>query len=109
MAGLTQSYFCGASSEPIIYETIGNYFESIVEKYPDTGPLLPAMGYGEEQIKDLEETIANTPADLVLIGTPIDLRRVVEIKHPSQRVLYELQEIGRPTLGEILKKKFGAS
>jgi predicted GTPase len=78
-------------------------------KYPTIGALLPAMGYSEEQIRDLEETIANTPADLVLIGTPIDLRRVVEIKHPSQRVLYELQEIGRPTLREILQKKFGAS
>jgi predicted GTPase len=78
-------------------------------RYPSIGALLPAMGYGEEQIKDLEETIANTPADLVLIGTPIDLRRVVEIKHPSQRVLYELQEIGRPTLKEILQEKFGAS
>jgi predicted GTPase len=76
------------------------------EKYPATGPLLPAMGYGEDQRRDLQETIANTPADLVLVGTPIDLRRVVEIKQPSQRVGYELQEIGRPTLVEILHKHF---
>jgi predicted GTPase len=76
-------------------------------KYPTTGPLLPAMGYGAEQTRDLEETIANTPADLVLIGTPIDLRRVVNIQQPSQRVSYELQEIGQPTLAEILKAKFG--
>lgn len=79
------------------------------EKYPDTGALLPAMGYGEEQTKDLQETIANTPADLVLIGTPIDLRRVVEIRQPSQRVRYELQEIGQPTLVEILQDRFGGS
>ncbi len=77
------------------------------EKYPAIGPLLPAMGYGAEQIKDLEETIANTPADMVIVGTPIDLRRVLDIRQPSQRVGYELQEIGRPTLEEILHEKFG--
>ena len=84
---------------------------SIVEtfaKYPTTGPVLPAMGYGAEQTRDLEETIANTPADLVLIGTPIDLRRVVNIQQPSQRVSYELEEIGQPTLAEILRAKFGS-
>jgi predicted GTPase len=78
------------------------------DKYPSTGALLPAMGYGDEQIHDLQETIANTPADLVLIGTPIDLRLVVDIRQPSQRVLYELQEIGQPTLEEILKDKLGS-
>jgi predicted GTPase len=78
------------------------------EKYPTIGPLLPAMGYGDEQIKDLEETIANTPADMVIVGTPIDLRRVVDIRQPCQRVRYELQEIGRPTLEEILREKFGS-
>jgi predicted GTPase len=76
------------------------------EKYPDIGVLLPAMGYGEEQVKDLEETIAKTPADLVIVGTPIDLQRVIKIKQPSQRVRYELQEIGKPTLAEILDRKF---
>lgn len=76
------------------------------EKYPDIGVLLPAMGYGEEQVKDLEKTIANTPADLVIVGTPIDLQRVIKIKQPSQRVRYELQEIGQPTLAEILERKF---
>ncbi len=80
--------------------------QATFEKYPDIGVLLPAMGYGEEQIKDLEETIANTPADLVIVGTPIDLLRVVKIKQPSQRVRYELQEIGQPTLAEILNRKF---
>jgi len=76
------------------------------EKYPDIGVLLPAMGYGEKQVKDLEETIASTPADLVIVGTPIDLQRVVKIKQPSQRVRYELQEIGQPTLAEILDRRF---
>jgi predicted GTPase len=75
-------------------------------KYPKTGALLPAMGYGEEQIQDLEETINATPCDLVIIGTPIDLRRVVKIKHPADRVYYELQVIGKPSLEEILQSRF---
>jgi len=76
-------------------------------KYPKTGPVLPAMGYGEEQVRDLEETINNTPCDLVIIGTPIDLRRLVKIEKPADRVRYELQVIGQPTLEEILGEKFG--
>jgi predicted GTPase len=75
-------------------------------KYPNTGALLPAMGYGEDQIKDLEETINATPCDLVIIGTPIDLRRVVNIAHPADRVFYELQVIGKPSLEEILQTRF---
>ncbi len=76
-------------------------------KYPSTGPVLPAMGYGEAQIKDLEATINNTPCDLVIIGTPIDLTRLLKIEHPMERVRYELQVIGQPTLGGILTKRFG--
>jgi predicted GTPase len=77
------------------------------QKYPETGPVLPAMGYGETQVKELEETINATPCDLVLIGTPINLGKLLTIKHPWQRVRYDLQEIGRPTLAEILDKQFG--
>ncbi len=76
-------------------------------KYPKTGPILPAMGYGEAQMKDLEATIAAADVDLVVIGTPIDLTRVIKINKPYQRVRYELQEIGQPTLEDILKQKFG--
>lgn len=76
-------------------------------KYPKTGPILPAMGYGEAQMKDLEETIAAANVDMVVIGTPIDLTRVIKINKPHQRVRYELQEIGQPTLEGILKQKFG--
>ncbi|HEY4688667.1 MAG TPA: cyclic 2,3-diphosphoglycerate synthase [Anaerolineae bacterium] len=76
-------------------------------KYPTTGSVLPAMGYGEQQTKELEETIHRTPADLVIIATPIDLRRIVNVQWPSQRVRYELQEIGQPTLMDILSAKFG--
>ena len=76
------------------------------KKYPNTGKILPAMGYGEEMMKDLETTINKSGADLVIIATPIDLNRIIKIKLPSQRVRYELQEIGKPTLEDILKAKF---
>ena len=76
------------------------------EKYPDIGVLLPAMGYGQEQMKDLEATINSIDCDLVIIGTPIDLNRVINIKKPTVRVTYELQEIGLPNLFTILQKKF---
>ncbi|MBN1371513.1 MAG: GTPase [Anaerolineaceae bacterium] len=76
-------------------------------KYPSTGPILPAMGYGEAQTRDLEETINKADVDLVISATPIDLTRVLKVRKPMQRVRYELQEIGQPTLEEILKAKFG--
>lgn len=76
-------------------------------KYPKTGPILPAMGYGEAQMKDLETTINASNADLIIIGTPIDLGKLIKMNKPSQRVRYELQEIGQPTLQELLMKKFG--
>ncbi len=72
------------------------------EKYPNIGVLLPAMGYGEQQLKDLETTINNTECDSVVIGTPIDLGRIIKINKPSTRVYYELQEIGRPNLVGVL-------
>lgn len=72
------------------------------QKYPKIGLLLPAMGYSEDQIRDLEDTIARTDCDSVVIGTPIDLTRILKIKQPSARVYYELQEIGTPNLNEVL-------
>ena len=72
------------------------------KKYPNIGTLLPAMGYGEKQIKDLEETINNVPCDTVIIATPIDLRRLIKINKPFIRVIYELQEIGHPTLNDLV-------
>ncbi len=77
------------------------------EKYPHTGPLLPAMGYDDDQIQDLEETINRAECDLVLVATPIDLRRLINVRHPVDRVRYELQVIGQPTLEEILAGRFG--
>ncbi len=75
------------------------------QKYPKIGVLLPAMGYGDEQVKDLEETINKTECDSVVIGTPIDLGRILKINKPSTRVNYELQEIGNDTLESVLKSK----
>ncbi len=75
------------------------------EKYPNIGVLLPAMGYGEQQMKDLETTINQTDCDSVVIGTPIDLGRILKINKPSTRVMYELQEIGQNTVESVLKAK----
>jgi predicted GTPase len=83
--------------------TVGTITETF-QKYPGIGPLLPAMGYGEQQMKDLAATVDRTPADLVLVATPIDLRRVVKIGKPALRVRYELQEIGKPDLVDVLKE-----
>jgi len=76
------------------------------EDYPNLCAVLPALGYGKEQIHELEETINATPCDVVLIGTPIDLRRVLRLNKPAVRAKYELQEIGTPTLEDILKRRF---
>ena len=76
------------------------------EKYPTTGDVLPAMGYGESQMKELEQTINRADVDLVIIGTPIDLGRLLKIDKPTQRVRYELQIIGQPTLAGELRKRF---
>ena len=102
-AGMVAAEKFGAADvvDPRPY-TVGSITETF-EKYPDIGELLPAMGYGDQQIKDLEETIAKTKCDVVIIGTPIDLRRVIDIKQPSVRVSYDLQEIGKPTLTDVLE------
>jgi len=83
--------------------TVGTITDTF-EKYPEIGTLLPAMGYGEQQIKDLEETINRSDAEVVIIGTPIDLRKIVNLNKPAVRVTYELQEIGKPNLQDALKK-----
>ena len=80
---------------------VGTIHDTFV-KYPNTGPILPAMGYGSEQTKDLEQTINNSNADIVLVATPIDIRNVIRLDKPGLRVRYELQEIGEPTLTGIL-------
>ncbi len=81
--------------------TVGKLSETF-SIYPNIGTLLPAMGYGDQQLKDLEKTINNTDCDSVVIGTPIDLNRIIKIKKPNTRVYYDLQEIGDPNLEEVL-------
>jgi predicted GTPase len=81
--------------------TVGRLSETF-RLYPNIGTLLPAMGYGDQQLKDLETTINNTECDSVIIATPIDLNRIIKIKKPNTRVYYDLQEIGDPNLTEVL-------
>jgi len=95
-------YGAAEAVDPRLY-TVGKITETF-EKYPDIGPLLPAMGYSGKQITDLQKTIDNTECDSVIIATPIDLRRVINVKKPSVRVFYDLQEIGKPDLYEIIEK-----
>jgi predicted GTPase len=76
--------------------------------YPTVGAVLPAMGYGEAQVRELAETIHRSPADLVVIGTPIDLARLISLDKPSVRVRYELQELGEPTLTMVLQRFLAA-
>lgn len=76
------------------------------EKYPQITQILPALGYGEGQLKELEDVINSIPADLVIVATPINLARVINMNKENVRVIYELQEIGRPTLKEIIEEKF---
>jgi predicted GTPase len=83
--------------------TVGKLSETF-KIYPGIGVLLPAMGYGEQQLKDLETTINNSDCDSVVIGTPIDLSRIIHIKKPFTRVYYDLQEIGEPDLKTVLNE-----
>mgnify|MGYP001072638393 CR=1 FL=1 len=101
-AGTVAAQRFGAAQivDPRLY-AVGSIVETY-EKYPNTGAVLPAMGYGAHQIAELEQTINDTPCDMVIVATPIDLSRVLSIKRPFQRVRYELQVIGQPTLEEVL-------
>jgi len=101
-AGVVAAQKFGAAEvvDPRPY-TVGRLSETF-EIYPGIGAVLPAMGYGEQQLKDLEATINNTDCDAVIIGTPIDLNRIIKIEKPNTRVYYNLQEIGRPNLEMVL-------
>jgi predicted GTPase len=102
-AGIVAAQKFGAAEivdpRPFVVGKLADTFKT----YPNIGALLPAMGYGEQQMKDLEATIANTECDTVIIGTPIDLNRIVKIDKPNTRVYYDLQEIGKPDLDGIIK------
>lgn len=104
-AGMVAAWDFGAKEiidpRPYTVNTISDTFK----KYPKIGKLLPAMGYGDEQMKDLEDTINKTDCDSVIIGTPIDLGRILKINKPSTRVRYELQEIGNLTIEKVLRDR----
>ncbi len=103
-AGVVAARRIGAAEivdpRPFVVGKIGETFK----KYPNIGILLPAMGYGDQQVKDLEATINATPCDAVVIGTPIDLKRICNIEKPSTRVTYDLEEIGDTSLEDVLSK-----
>ncbi len=103
-AGVIAAEKLGASDliDPRLY-AVGS-IKTTFDKYNHLSKLLPAMGYSKNQIQELEETINNSPAEVVVIGTPIDLRRVMSIEKPAVRVRYELEEIGVPQLKELLTK-----
>ena len=89
---------------PYLHGTLKETFE----QYPHIGSLLPAMGYSEQQIADLEGTINDVPCDLVLAATPIDLTQLIKIKKPVLRIRYEYEDNGAPSLETILKQKLNA-
>lgn len=101
-AGIVAAMKYGAAEiidpRPYLVDDLKKTFEI----YPNIGTLLPAMGYGKQQMKSLEATINNVPADTVIIATPIDLNRVININKPTVKVEYELQEIGYPTMEDVL-------
>lgn len=74
------------------------------EKYPHIGFVLPAMGYGARQVRELEQTIEKTPCDSVVLGTPIDIRRIMKVTKPAARVRYEMREVSKPSLEEVMSK-----
>jgi len=108
-AGVIAAQRYGASElvdpRPFLAGTLKETFE----KYPDIGPLIPAMGYGADQVADLAETINNTDCDLVIIATPVDLSKIIDIRHPHVRISYDLQEIGRPNLEDFLTEALSGS
>lgn len=103
-AGTVAARKFGASEEVDARPYIVGKLKETYEIYPNIGAILPAMGYSEQQLKDLEETINNTNCDTVIIGTPIDLQRIINIKKPCTRVYYDLAEIGKPDLSGVLSQ-----
>ncbi len=103
-AGTIAARKFGASEEVEVRPYLVGKLKETFEIYPNIGRILPAMGYGTQQLKDLEATINKTECDTVIIGTPIDLNRIIKIKKPTTRVYYDLAEIGLPDLKGVLEK-----
>jgi predicted GTPase len=102
-AGTVAARKFGCSEEIDARPYLVGKLKETYEIYPEIGNILPAMGYGEQQLKDLEATINNTDCDTVIIGTPIDLSRIIKINKPTARVFYDLAEIGKPDLKGVLE------
>jgi predicted GTPase len=102
-AGLVAARRAGAATvvDPRPY-AVGSIAE-VLAAWPQLTNVLPAMGYSDAQLRDLEATINATPCDVVVTGTPIDLGRLVRSRHPIRHVRYELEEVGRPTLQDVLE------
>jgi len=104
-AGVVAARACGAAEildpRPWAVGSIAETFRA----YPKTGPLLPAMGYGAAQMRELAETIRRCPCDVIVVGTPIDLARVVALDKPSVRVTYDVEETSSPGLADILERR----
>jgi predicted GTPase len=102
-AGLVAARNAGAGSivDPRPY-AVGSIKE-VLDKWPQLTNVLPAMGYDDEQLRELEETINATECDVVVTGTPIDLGRLISSKHPIRHVRYELEEVGQPSLADVLE------
>ncbi len=105
-AGTIAARTCGASQIVDVRPYAVGSIRETYSRYPHIGPQLPAMGYGEEQIQDLEETINRTPCDLVFSATPIDIASVVSVNKPVIRVRYEYEDYGPPLLEEVLLRRF---
>lgn len=103
-AGTIAARKFGASEEVEVRPYLVGKLKETFEIYPNIGRILPAMGYGAQQLKDLEATINKAECDTVIIGTPIDLNRIIKIKKPTTRVYYDLAEIGLPDLKGVLEK-----
>jgi predicted GTPase len=103
-AGFLAAQKCGAAEiiDPRPF-AVGS-IQKVFENYPHIGALLPAVGYGDKQVRELADTIEKVDCDLIIIGTPIDLRNLIKFKKTALRVTYRLREIGKPNLEEILEK-----
>lgn len=98
---VARRYEAGCLVDPRPYAT--GSLNRTFRQYPHLGPLLPAMGYGPEQVRELEDTIERVECDLVVIATPMDLRRVIRVTKPTVRVRYDVEDRGRPTLTDVMQ------
>ena len=101
-AGTVAARKFGATDEVDARPYLVGKLKETYETYPNIGNILPAMGYSDQQLKDLEATISACDCDSVIIGTPIDLNRIIKIDKPNTRVYYDLEEIGYPKLSHII-------